>query len=149
MLLKKLLVVWFKHIGYGLLLLWVGGIGPLIYFDAFSPHQGLRLYHITLLEPVRVRQPLAPPPEPLESVFRRQLLKQTRGQSDFVTAGQKATAGLAHFFESSLGQGFLFNLAQIIISNESPPISRVSLLALTGRSAWLSPPEKPPSIFLT
>jgi hypothetical protein len=134
-----------KNIIYGLLLLCVGGIGPLTYLDGLSPHNGVQAYHIAILESTRVRRPLTSPPEFLTQLLRQRLLSQASGQTDFVSARPQAGSGLAHFFASGLSQGYLLNSASSINFNDTSPVSRVVPTTLIGRSVWLSPPEKPPS----
>jgi hypothetical protein len=129
-----------------LLLICVGGLGPLTYLDALSPHNGVRAYHIAVLESARVRQPLTLPPEFLVQLLRQRLLGQASGQTDFVSANQKAMPGLAHFFASGLSQGYLLNSARPVVFNDTSPVGELAAVVLTGRSAWLSPPEKPPSL---
>lgn len=147
MLTNQAFIVWLKKILYALLLVCVGGVGPLIYIDALSPHLGVRTYHIAIFESGRARQPSALPATLRGLLLYQRWLAQISGQTDWLSTPPKAAAGLARFFESDLSQGYLLNTARFTISAGSLPVSRISLAALIGRSACLAPPEKPPSFF--
>jgi hypothetical protein len=144
MLAKKIIVARLNQLFYSLLLVCVGGLGPLTYAEALSPHQGVRTYRIVILE--RVRRLPATPPDFVLSLLRQQLLGQAWGQTDFVSASSNVVPGLARFFESGLSQGYLLTSPQPVIVNYATPGGKIAATPLTGRSAWLAPPDKPPII---
>ena len=64
---------WIEKIIYGLLVLSVGGVGSLTYFDAFLP-QHAHPYHLTILEaPSHSHNPLPLPTETAANLLKQRL----------------------------------------------------------------------------
>ncbi len=140
---KAILMTWTKKIIYGLLLFWVCGVGPLIYFESLSSHQGVSAYHLTIFEkPNRPDGLLA-----LSEIFAQQQgqsfsrYKWLRSNLIKPNLSLTSTIGVLIF-------GLQIWLLPLAIFNLSILVFRGRVLSdpLIGHSAWLSPPEKPPRL---
>ena len=125
-----------------LLILTIGVLVPLSYVDNYSPHIGLRRFHISLFEAPNLRQPL---PEAINANLRK---IRAEGQSRFL--GQTTTRylpygpGFSHCIQQHVGYGFLLpNLVTAQTSNLG--VSLHAAPVFQGQSAWLPPPAKPPT----
>jgi hypothetical protein len=145
--LKKALLIWTQKFFYGWLIFCIGGIGSLTYFDGFLPghDQGQHPYHLSLLEaPNHHHDSPSDSPEPEDRAQPPSLWLISRWGADFIMAQQHLAAGLAQFFASGLNDGYLLTRAHFQIFNDTSPLGSLLLVILTGRSALLPPPEKPP-----
>lgn len=136
---------WSKKIGYGLLIVWVCGISPLIYFSGYSPHRGVQPHPVTVFQqPDRVnelRQTLA-------GISMQQKAEHWLVTSFLSGADSYRPAQTFATVASYLYQGFFWAAVYIIpFWNDLFLSSWVVLLVLIGSSAWLPPPEKPPAPF--
>ncbi len=152
---KKIAVPWPQKIIYGLLIFCVGGIGPLTFFDAFTPDHA-HPYHFSLLERQRNAHPHQhnhkhlPDSAGLSTQQTdRSLPKRLPASPYFVAAQQGIVSGVASFFQSGLSCGYLLTIIQRGIISNNTLLSYISLSPVTGYSAWLPPPENPPSIFFS
>ena len=138
---------WFKKTGYGLLILWVCGISPLIYFGSYSPHRGVQPYAVPVfLQSSRTQE--------LQIALSELAVKQQTEQ--WLAHRLFAGADLYHPAQtvasvplSTLYQEFIWVAGYTNpFWNVVSLFSWVVLAVLLGSSAWLPPPEKPPSSFL-
>jgi hypothetical protein len=114
---------WIERVIYGLLLVCVGGVGSLTYFDAFLPHHA-HPYHLTILEGLdHAHNPLPLPAETAQEYLRQRLETQF-APYPILLAGRGSTPGLAFFIQSTLSQGY-------VLTNDR--IEFCAFLALTGR----------------
>lgn len=159
MLMAKLpVIVWIEKIFYGLLILCVGGVGPLIYFDAFLPDHP-HPYHLSVLHETFHEHAYGDNREhthphscqsqrPEQDLNRRPVERLTISPHlitvDFISPNQSLASGLVRFFQSGLSHGYLLIVAKFDISVDNSLSNRVSLVTLTEPSVWLPPPEKPP-----
>jgi hypothetical protein len=142
MLAKKALALVAQKFIYKFLIIWVGVLAPLVYVENFSSHRGVQTVQISLLKKsglVRL------------STAVRQILAQRSDQwpggelktrPQFVVghlALPEITSALKVFHDNLwLNSMFLVGFIGIV------PWKKVLSLQLTGYSAYLPPPEKPP-----
>jgi hypothetical protein len=128
---------WLYRIIYYLLIVLVGGVGPLTYFDAFLPGH-THPYHLSFLEPpAHHHNPL--PPAAAHG------LRPHSPQAGIValTPFHGRTPGLAQIFDSGLADGY-------VLPGQIKAVSHVALIAAlwnftpTNLSAVLPPLKKPP-----
>lgn len=136
---------WLKRIGYGLLIGWVCGISPLIYFGSYSPHRGVQPYPVTVFQqPDRISELH----RALAQISTRQQTQQRFMQRLLSGADSFGPSQMVATVVSSLYQGFIWATVYIIpFWNDLSLSGWVVLLALAGSSAWLPQPEKPPPPF--
>ena len=133
---------WIERIVFYLLIICVGGVGSITYFDAFLPGHGPHPYHLSILENRHPHNPLPPPPRAATG----SLTGQFTGQP-VLGMGQGLMPGLTQFFQSGLNNGYLLAEGQITIDNTPALADRVLTDILPGRSALLLPPDKPPTFY--
>jgi hypothetical protein len=141
-LLHKLFYIW--------LIFCLGGVGPLIYFDGFTPghEHGEHPYHVTIFEEVsHLHNPLPPEPEPLAEQVALELLNQLDSHSHLLIAAQPLIPGFSRFFTSGLNNGYVLITTPFKVFNLPSFFRPVSVLRVTGQSAFLAPPDKPPSLY--
>lgn len=138
---------WIEKIVYGLLVLGVGGVGSLTYFDAFLPDHDAHPYHISLWEqPAHAHNPLPPPPEIVAERLRQQLSIRFSGQPT-LTGGQSGLAGLPDYAQAGQRYSCLGG-AELLFSPRQPALAaRLPAYSAAGRPALLLPPDKPPTAF--
>ena len=138
-LLQKFLYLW--------LIFCLGGVGPLIYFDGFTPgHE--HPYHVTIFEEAsHLHNPLSPQPEALAEQSHFELLSQLNLHFHLLIAAQPLTPGFSQFFTLGLSKGYVLTTAPLKIFNMPSLVRPVSALSVTGQSAFLAPPDKPPSVY--
>ena len=126
---------------YIFLIIWVGGLAPLIYFENYSSHRGVQRVQVSLLkEPGPGKLPVA----------LRQLRAQRTDQPPYGlnTQPQFVTRNISLPGISSsvttFHDGYLLTSAPRASYFDTSPAGKVSGIQLTGRSVWLLPPEKPP-----
>lgn len=145
--LTRKLDIWTRKVLYGLLIFWVCGVGPLVYFESFSSHRGLRGYQPTILG--KSARPTQLPPALVQAL--NQHLNRTPANwvipSRWATAYRVATFSIAHYFVSIFGDGFGLLMTQHISLDNFFFFGPVSVISYGGSSAWLPPPEKPPLLF--
>ena len=135
--------LWIKKFTYGLLILWVCGISPLIFFEAYSPHRGVQPYPVIIFQqPDHVNELH----QALAEIFKLQRVEQWltyrlfAGEDFYRSAHPVADAALFIPY-----QGFIWTADDDIPFGNIFSLSGwVSFTAFTGSSAWLPPPEKPP-----
>lgn len=139
--LSDMLPAWIKKSIYGLLIFFVGGMGSLVYFDAFVPEH-THPYHLSILEdgshshsPLPLPAPKAPQP------FVGRWLT-----SPALLASHSAAAGLIADFLNVSGDGCLMAGGRASIRYPLTQYGRVPALLLTDNSAVLQPPDKPPTL---
>ena len=124
---------WLYRIIYYVLVVLVGGVGPLTYFDAFLPEH-IHPYHLSFLElPAHHHNPL--PPAAVNGLQPHQFpaLAPSDGRAP----------GLAQFFNTGLADGY-------VLPGKTTAAPRAALVAglwnfsPTNLSAVLPPPKKPP-----
>jgi hypothetical protein len=139
---KKALVLWAQKLIYIFLIIWVGGLAPLIYFENYSSHRDVQRVQVSLLTapgsgylPVALRQQWAQRAEKWPS-------GELNTQPQWVTQnislpGINSSVTIFH-------DGYLFTPVHIARFIDTSPAGSVSAIQLMGRSVWLLPPEKPP-----
>jgi hypothetical protein len=148
--LKQVCIKGFQKFVYGWLILCVGGVGSLPYFDGFLPghEHGQHPVHLSILE-WPTHQPDDPlshlrEPKVLAEQMHLWLVRRVLPHLDFIIAQQHHAPGLAQFFTSGLNKGYDLTIARVQLFNDPTFFGSVALQVLTGRSAFLSPPDKPP-----
>jgi hypothetical protein len=142
MLAKKALALYAQKSIYIFLIVWVGGLAPLIYFENYSSHRGVQRLQVSLLK--------KPGSSKLPPAFRQMWMQsmdqgRSRGlniQPQWVT-GNISLPGI----NSSVTiycDGYYLVMAHPANQVDSSPAGRVSSIQLPRRSACLPPPEKPP-----
>ncbi len=141
---QKALIGWVKKFLYSFLVLWVGGISPLIYAGSFSTHEDVPTYQLSILQSPNRAQKLQ---QILPKIFG---LRQPEWPSGRVTARSQgigprhpAVATTIRLLLTALHEGLL-PAADITIWHIPALSGRISVLTPTVHSVWLPPPEKPP-----
>jgi hypothetical protein len=141
MLSKKRLIAQFQKSIYGLFIIWLGVLAPLVYFDGFAANHHVQPYHLALFE--RHNQVYFPAPALVASQLRQQLSQRLTRQQDVISASSPFS-GLAHPLQGSLSQLYLLagmtGLLLLLFGRLrlTEPLSATSLALL--------PPEKPPRL---
>lgn len=151
MLPKQLVLNWMQKLIYGWLIFCIGGVGPLTYFDGFTPGHAHdeHPYHWTIFEgPPHVHNPLPPLSETLAEQDHFWLISHLTFQTELLISAQSLTSGFSRFFTSGLSDGYILTASHLKVVNLPARFSLITLVALTGRSAWLAPPDKPPTFSL-
>jgi hypothetical protein len=134
---------------YSWLIFCLGGIGPLIYFDGSMPghEHGEHPYHVSIFEEAsHLHNPLPPQPETLAEQLPFELLNQLNPHLYLLVAAQPLMPGFSQFFTSGLSKGYVLTTTPFRNFNLPPLFHPVSALIVTGQSAFLAPPDKPPSV---
>lgn len=126
-----------------MLIVWVGGLAPLIYIENFSAHRGVATVQISLLKnPGSVRLPTAV----------RQMLAQHSDQRPAGELNVQPQLVGRHLILSEMAStlkvfhnNFWLYRASLIGSIDAVLWGSVFNLQLTAYSVDLPPPEKPPS----
>lgn len=135
---------WLSRIGYGLLVLWIGGIAPLIYFERFSAHQGLQGY-----EPVLLKRwsPSPQLPFELQQALTNHLIPphESWSQPEQSIRPYQTMGSISRLYSTLFrdGYGFYSGFAPVILDLQL--LGQVWPVAINGQSVWLSPPDKPPT----
>jgi hypothetical protein len=127
---------------YVFLIIWVGALAPLIFFENFSSHRGVQSVQFSLLE--------QPGTNKLPTALRQMWVQHTgqwpsRGLNtlpQLVTRNISlpgVTSSITIFHDS-----YLLSIAHIAGFLGASPAGRVLETQLTRHSVWLPPPEKPP-----
>jgi hypothetical protein len=136
---KKALVA--QKLIYIFLIIWVGGLAPLIYFENYSSHRGVQRIQVSLLkEPGPGKLPAA-----LRQLWPQQVNQHPRGlnsQPQWVTR----TISLPGISSSvtTFHDGYLLTTAHVVNFFNVSLGGRMLAVQLAGRAIWLPPPEKPP-----
>lgn len=141
---------WINNFINGLLIFCVGGIGPLTYFDGFSPHHS-HPFHLSIFGSVPDHEQGSHCHGLGELDYQQQPVEQWRIDpaarlTTVYTADPQTTSGFAHFFQSGLSHGFLLTGTELDIGAARSLYQRMPAGSLTERSIWLPPPKKPPSL---
>jgi hypothetical protein len=124
---------------YGLFIVWLGLLAPLVYYDRFATNHFVPPYRIALFE--THNRPNSLPPEAAASQLRQQLRHRLMRQLDGISASSPFT-GLAHSIQWSLDQPYV---SAGVTGLPLLLFGRLSLVEqLTTASADLPHPEKPP-----
>jgi hypothetical protein len=148
---KRTISNWINNAIYGLLIFCLGGVGPLTYFDAFSPHHG-HPFHLSLFGRVSDHPHESHCPGLDEQHHQHGQpagswqLKPLGEPGAAYTADQQTLPGFARFFQSGLSHGFLLTGAEIDIGPARSLSHRIPAASPAERSIGLPPPEKPPSL---
>ncbi len=138
---QKILITWTKNFIYGLLILWVCGVGPLIYVESFSSHHGVQAYRIAILEKPGRSTRL---PSDLREILARRPGYEPAGpltpQPQLIRVYHFTAPG---FFLSAFRDGYVPPV-KVTVYDNLLPWGRVSTTVLIGSSVRLPPPEKPP-----
>jgi hypothetical protein len=126
---------------YGLFILWLGVLAPLVYFDQFATNHHVQPYRFALSE-ARNRAHFLPP-ESVASQLMQQLKQRLTHQQDVMSA-PSPFSGLAHSLQWSLGQFYLVAGMTGLLLLLFGPLRLVEQLSAT--SADLPPPKKPPRL---
>jgi hypothetical protein len=130
-----------RKVIYAFLIIWVGGLAPLIYVENYSSHQGVQRVQVSLLkEPGANKSPTA-----LRQMWAQRVEQHPRGlniQPQLVTRnislpGINSSVTIFH-------DSYLLSITHVAGLFDASPSGCVSEFPLTGRSVWLPPPEKPP-----
>jgi hypothetical protein len=142
MVLKKAPLLWAQKSIYILLILWVGGLAPLIVMENFSSHQGVQSVQISLLKKPGSAQ--LPPAV-------RQMLTQGGRQWPTDELNLQPQLVVRHFalpeITSALKvfhDNFWLYRMSLIGFIDAVPWEKVFSIQLTEYSVDLPPPEKPP-----
>jgi len=143
MLAKKAFVLYAPKLIYILLIIWVGGLAPLIYFENYSSHRGVQRVKVSLLQEPEIGK--------LPAAFRQMWTERSewppRGlytRSQFI-ARNISLPGIrssAKIFRD----GCLLTKTHTANLPGTSSSESVSVIQLTGSSVWLPPPEKPPPL---
>jgi hypothetical protein len=139
MLPKKTLIEHSVKLIYGLFILWLGVLAPLVYFDRFAANHHIQPYRFSLFAGSGRSQ------TPLSGSTPARLISQLRqkmtGQQEYISPG-RPVAGMAHALQWSLGQIYLTaGLAGLMYLL----FRRFTLASQwTAASADLPAPKKPP-----
>lgn len=144
MLQKNIWGDWIEKLLYGWLIFCVGGVGSLTYFDGFLPghEHGEHPYHVSIFEEsTHSHHPRSPQYNTLTYYIRFRLNPRTL----LIGEAQNQIPGFSRIFASGLSDGYI--LITIRPKIFVPPIfGPVTYAAVTRQSAWIAPPEKPPSV---
>ena len=126
---------------YGLFVLWLGLLAPLVYFDRFALNHHIQPYHLTLFKSGKRISTLPPAAVAPQLV---QQLKQALSQPDDVITSVNPFAGLARSLHWSVDQLFLIACVTGLLLL---PFGRLGLARqLAVASAHLRRPKKPPRL---
>jgi hypothetical protein len=129
---------------YGLFILWVGLLSPLVYFDLFAVNHFVQPYHFISFKPAVKKE--TSPPETVFPQLKQKLLHRFKSQQSFINASSPA-AGPSHLFQWATSQ------LSLIALTYSALLLLFGHLSLNGQpavtSADLPPPDKPPQLILT
>lgn len=136
---------WIKKFIYGWLIVCVGGVGSLTYYDGFLPghEHGHHLYHLSILEETHLHQSLFRP-ESTAGQMPFWPAGRLNSQADSILTANSLAPGFSRFFSSGLSDGYLLTSANPnifdlpLLSGSMPPA------LFLGQSAWLAPPDRPP-----
>jgi hypothetical protein len=153
MLLRKVITIWKQKFIFAWLVFCIGGIDSMAYADAFLPgHERASLfYHLSIFEEAgQVHNPLPPLSEAVSLTQPINALITSRFDThpDFLMALQNIPHGAACFCHSCLTHSYVLTESYANHLN-IPFLKQISTLALMGRSAWLSPPDKPPQRYFS
>jgi hypothetical protein len=141
MLLKKNLIDQFQKPIYGLFILWLGVLAPMVYFDPFAANHHVRPYHFALFEGHgRVHSAL---PAIVASSLKQQLNYKLTHQQE-VISNRSPFPGLAYALQWGLGQLYLVTAVTGLLLLLFGPLRLAQYLSAV--SVDLSPPEKPPRL---
>ncbi len=135
---------WTKKILYSLLIFWVCGIGPLIYFETFSTHQGVQGYQPVILGQAARSTRL--PSELVQALNHH--LPQTLNEiviGNALNLYQTRPFGLYQVLSFWEGHGVLANFSPILF--ELRLVGSVWMFIVLARLVWLPTPEKPPPFY--
>lgn len=139
---KKILALAAQKLIYIFLIIWVGGLAPLIYFENYSSHRGVQKVKVSLLQepgigrlPVAFRQMWAEragqwPPHGLN--IQPQFMAR-----NISLPGISSSVKIFH-------DGYLLTKVHTANFFDTSSSGSVSGIQLTDSSVWLAPPEKPP-----
>lgn len=141
--LSRKLDIWIRKVLYSLLIFWVCGVGPLIYFESFSSHRGARGYQPIILG--KSARPRQLPPELVQALKR--YLDQT--PANWVipfrwTNTYQVVTYTTPYFTSIFGDGYGLLVIQSTPLDNFSFFGPASILSYGGSSIWLPPPKKPP-----
>ncbi len=145
---ENVLFSWVQKVIYGWLIFCVGGLAPLTFSTPLSPHRDVPTVSIALFEA-----------SPHFSVDLAHLYSLTPSvqriwkSPDFNLRAkphslESFTPSLVQFFQSNLSSGYLLSVARACLILHTCLFSLIALYILIGRSALLSPFEKPPQSLL-
>ncbi|MCB0167218.1 MAG: hypothetical protein KDI79_23515 [Anaerolineae bacterium] len=126
---------------YGLFIVWLGVLAPLIFFDVRATHHHIQPYRLALF--AAPAWPRALTTKDVASPLIRPLKPRFNLQQDFI-APTNAFSGLAHLLQSSLGQLYLIAAAAGLLRLLFGPLNGTAQPA--GASADLPLPKKPPRL---
>ncbi len=137
--LKKTAANWIKKFIYGLFILWVCGLTPLIFFEGFSSHFGKhQVYDINILGYSKRSQKLAKVSQLFQAGPKSQISSPVNHSIG------PAQIGAVQLFLSTLNQSFL-PVAAGALQNVLLLWGWIIALVLVGNSVWLPLPKKPPT----
>ncbi len=134
MLLEKVLRGWTQKFTYAFLIFYIGGVDSLVYFDGFLPghEHGLHPYHLSIgAESRHSHNPLPPP-------------SQSGDLTLLNAVDRNAVHGVVCSCHLSSSHDYLLTIAHSNLLSDSPFFNRLVTASVAERSAWLSPPDKPP-----
>lgn len=129
---------------YVLLILSAGIIGPMSYFDTYSPHQVANTYHVTIFEdPTDINQVAVA----LRQKGQQQRLEYALNRQAQQLSAISHTVSLPDFAKTLQLAATPYNLADVITfhANQQCLVCKLPDSLLAPGSADLPHPEKPPS----
>lgn len=143
MLQKNITRDWVQKLLYSWLIFCVGGVGSLTYFDGFLPghEHGEHPFHLTIFERSTHHHHLPPQPQAVAAQMRFFLTPTAYG----LGVAQNLAPGFSRFFASGLSDGYLLTVIRRKFFDPLLHFDSVRHPTFTGQSAWIAPPEKPPS----
>ena len=148
---RKQVQTWLHYFIPILLIICIGGVGPLTYLNTFSPHADLQPYYIAILEP----PPRHVPPTFWASLntsnsITHQLNHWIRTQIHTIALDHQFPPGLVHLFTAALSFGYIFGFTNWLPLQQPLFVETVPSLPLFTTPVWIAPPKKPPrlSIFI-
>lgn len=143
MLQKNVLGDWIQKLLYSWLVFCVGGVGSLTYFDGFLPghDHGEHPYHMSIFEEsAHSHHSHSSQYETLAYYIRFRLNPRTI----LIGVAQNLIPGFSRIFVSGLSDGYILTTVRLRICGPLP-FGLVACATFTGQSAWIAPPDKPPS----
>ena len=136
---------WIHNLIRLLLVLSAGGLAPLSYLDAYSPHQGFQGYHLSLFQTTK---PMRPLPDDAPAALKARWPVQSILSDRLVGAHFLPNlAGVSRVNWEGWGHGYPLPVAQILLFNTALCFAFISAFIFYGKSAWLAPPDVPPRFF--
>ena len=144
---RKQVQTWQHYFIRILLIICIGGVGPLTYLNTFSPHADLQPYYIAILEtPPRHVPPTFWASLNASNSVTHQLNHWIRTQIHTIALDHQFPPGLVHLFASALSLGYIFNVTNWLLLQQPLFVEMIRPLLLFVALVWIAPPKKPPRL---